>query len=114
MKTYKLNEMHKGWFVGNFFPTAFQFKHAEVGIKTYKKGQYDTSHFHKIGNELTAIISGKVEMMGIKLLPGDIIHIEPGEISNFKALEDTTLVVFKNTSITNDKFLVEKNDKKNK
>ena len=39
MKVGNLKDMVKGWFVGNFEPTAFRTNDCEVGIKAYAKGE---------------------------------------------------------------------------
>ena len=48
MKTASLNDMTKGWFVGNFEPTLYQTNYCEVAVKTYKKGDYESKHYHNI------------------------------------------------------------------
>jgi uncharacterized cupin superfamily protein len=106
MKHHKLNEMIKGWFIGHFTPTAFTTDQFEVGVKIYKAGETESAHLHKIATELTVIVSGKVEMFGKTWEANDIITIEPGEATAFKALEDTVTVVVKMPSVPNDKFLV--------
>ena len=35
MKTARLDEMTKGWFVGNFFPTLYRTNDVEVAVKRY-------------------------------------------------------------------------------
>lgn len=37
MKKYHLNQMTKGWFVGNFYPTIINTDAIEIGIKYYPK-----------------------------------------------------------------------------
>ena len=93
MKKVHLNEMVKGWFVGDFTPTAFATDQCEVAVKTYKKGDSDTAHFHKSAHEITLIIEGKVIMMDSTWQKGDIIVVEPGEISAFLGLIRHTVVL---------------------
>ena len=38
MKEAKLNDMVRGWFVGNFTPTLYKTNDCEVAYKTYNKG----------------------------------------------------------------------------
>lgn len=106
MKTFKYAETIKGWFVGNFTPTACKTTACEVATKFYKAGDYDSSHYHKIATETTHIISGKVKMNGIPYETGDIIIIEPGEATDFRVIEDTITVVVKVPGVENDKYLV--------
>ena len=106
MKKAHLNDMAKGWFVGDFTPTAFTSDQCEVAIKSYQKGDSDPAHFHKLAHEITLIIEGEVTMMDLTWRKGDIIVIEPGEVSAFSALTDATLVVIKIPGAKNDKYLV--------
>ena len=105
MKVGNLKDMFKGWFVGNFEPTAFHTNNCEVGIKSYSKGDADPAHHHKIATEITVIQSGKVRMCGEVYEAGDIIVIKPGTSTAFEALEDTVTVVVKLPGASNDKYL---------
>lgn len=105
MKTAKLEDMIKGWFVGNFEPTLLQTNDVEVAVKSYKKGDYEEKHYHKIATELTVITRGRVRMNGIEYEEGDIIVMEPGEATDFECLEDDTQnVVVKIPGANNDKY----------
>lgn len=99
--------MTKGWFVGNFIPSLYITNDVEVGIKSYKAGSYEKSHFHKIATEITVIVSGEVEMLGQHYSQGDMIVIEPEEVTDFLALTDVTTVVVKLPGANNDKYLCE-------
>lgn len=107
MKVANLEDMVKGWFVGNFDPTLIKTNDVEVAVKEYKKGDYEEKHYHKIATEITVIVSGKVRMNGIEHSKGDIIVIEPNEATDFEALEDT---VVKFPGASNDKYLGEPNN----
>jgi quercetin dioxygenase-like cupin family protein len=106
MKTAKINDMVKGWFIGNFEPTLRKTNDVEVAVKSYRTGDYDERHYHKIATEYTVIVSGRVKMNGTEYRAGDIIVIEPGEATDFEALEDgTTNVVVKMPGANNDKYM---------
>jgi quercetin dioxygenase-like cupin family protein len=107
MKVSKLDNMIKGWFIGNFDPTLIKTNDVEVAVKEYKKGDYEEKHYHKIATEITVIVSGKVRMNGIEYKKGDIIVIEPNEVTDFEALEDTVNTVVKYPGTNNDKYLGE-------
>lgn len=107
MRTAKLDEMVKGWFVGDFKPTLYQTEHAEVAVKNYKAGDYESAHFHKVATEITVVVSGTIRMNGREYHAGDIIVLEPGEVSNFCALTDAINAVVKIPGAKNDKYLVE-------
>jgi quercetin dioxygenase-like cupin family protein len=107
MRSAHLDEMFKGWFVGNFTPTALATEACEVAVKTYKAGERESAHFHKIATEVTLILSGKVRMRGKEWVSGDIIVLSPGDVTDFEALTDAVNVVVKTPGATNDKYLVE-------
>ncbi|OGI00912.1 MAG: hypothetical protein A2104_04180 [Candidatus Melainabacteria bacterium GWF2_32_7] len=110
MKIAKLDDMIKGWFVGNFNPTLYKTNDVEVAVKSYKKGDYEGKHYHKIATEITVIISGKVKMNGVEYKAGDIIIMEPNETTDFECLEDNTKnVVVKLPGANNDKYEGENN-----
>ena len=104
MKVLNLKSMVKGWFVGDFEPTVLKTKNFEVAVKYYKKGDYEKAHVHKIATEITVVVSGQVRMGGLLFFEGDIITIEPGEHTDFVALEDTTTVCVKVPSVKGDKY----------
>lgn len=107
MKTARLDDMIKGWFVGNFEPTLYKTDDAEVAVKSYKSGDNEKAHFHKIATEITVIVSGTVRMNGIEYKDGDIIIMEPGDITDFEALTDAVNVVVKLPGANHDKYIVE-------
>lgn len=104
LEKYNLDEMFKGWFVGNFEPSLYKTNEVEVGVKKYKMGEFENSHFHKIATEFTVIVSGIVEMNGVEYGENDIIKIVPGVSTNFKALTDVITVVVKLPGANNDKY----------
>lgn len=106
MKIARIDEMTKGWFIGNFEPSLLKTNAVEVALKKYKKGDYEKAHYHKIATEFTVIVSGKVRMNGKEYIEGDIIVIEPNDSTDFEALEDNTVnVVVKIPGANNDKYL---------
>jgi quercetin dioxygenase-like cupin family protein len=108
MNNFKLNDMVKGWFVGAFTPTAHTTDTCEVAVKSYKAGEKEASHYHKVATEITLILSGRVRMSGQEWGEGDIIVLEPGEASDFEAITDSVNVVVKTPGALGDKFLVNK------
>lgn len=107
MKRYLLDDMKGGWFVGCFEPTCYRTSEFEVALKKYRRGDTEPEHVHRIATELTLIASGRVRMAGIELKDGEIALLEPGEATDFHALEDTVTVVVKLPSLPNDKYLTE-------
>lgn len=107
MIKHNLKDMVKGWFIGSFDPTVIKTDVCEVGVKNYKAGDYEEKHFHKIATEVTLIISGRIRMMDNEFGPGDIIVINPGEVTDFKALADVINVVVKIPGVANDKYFAD-------
>jgi quercetin dioxygenase-like cupin family protein len=105
MRIFQHNSMKGGWFVGNFEPCVFKTTTAEVGVKSYKAGETNAMHYHKCSTEVTLIISGECRMGDYVLNAGDIMVIEPYEESDFEAITDCTLVVYKSASVAGDKHV---------
>jgi len=101
-----LNEMVGGWIVGNFEPSCLKTTACEVACKHYEAGAEELAHVHRIATEVTLIAAGRVSMNGRTFSAGDIILLEPGEATDFQALEKTTTVVVKLPSVMSDKYPV--------
>jgi hypothetical protein len=107
MEIYKLDEMFKGWFVGDFEPTIVKTGSCELGIKHYKMGTIERAHYHKEAEELTAVVVGRVRMNNSIYNSGDIIKVLKNEVIEFEALEDSITIVFKTASVKEDKYFVD-------
>ncbi|MDN5249318.1 hypothetical protein [Bartonella sp. TP] len=106
MKVARLSDMKDGWFIGNFVPSLYQTTDCEIAVKTYKKGQSEQAHYHKIATEHTVIINGKAKINGAIYQAGDIVVVDPGEPTTFECLEDTITVVVKIPGALNDKYVL--------
>ena len=62
---------------------------------------------NSIATEITVIVSGRAKMNGEIVEAGSIVKIEPGEYTDFEALEDTVTAVVKVPGALNDKYLKE-------
>jgi len=103
--TGRLEDMFKGWFVGDFDPTLVRTQACEVAVKKYQAGDAEALHHHKVATEVTLVLSGRVRMCGREWGEGDIIVLEPGEATDFVALTDAVNVVVKTPGAKNDKYL---------
>lgn len=101
-----LDDMIKGWFVGSFSPTAYKTDNCEVAVKNYRTGDKEAAHYHKVATEITVIISGQVRMCDKIWGAGDILVLNPGEVTDFEALENSITVVVKVPSVLHDKYLL--------
>ncbi|HTB63403.1 MAG TPA: cupin domain-containing protein [Opitutales bacterium] len=106
MRTAKLQEMTKGWFVGEFTPTLHATRDVEVAVKHYHAGDAEGAHYHKIAREFTVVVSGTVRLNDKTYNAGDIIVIEPGETAEFAAVTDAVTTVVKIPGAPNDKYVV--------
>lgn len=102
-----LSGMIRGWYAGNFTPSVFRTDLFEAAVQRYKSGQTEPSHTHKIATEITVIVTGEASMNGVVYKEGDIVVINPGEITDFVALTDVVTAVVKVPSIPNDKYIIE-------
>jgi quercetin dioxygenase-like cupin family protein len=107
MKKYKLDTFTRGWVLGNFEKSIFPVKEFEFMVRYYKEGDTELKHVHKIADEITVIVSGKFLMNGEILEAGDVVHLAPGDPSDFKCLEDGANAVVKRPSVMGDKYIVE-------
>jgi quercetin dioxygenase-like cupin family protein len=107
MQTAQLDDLVRGWFVGGFEPSMFKTTDVEVAVQHFKAGDKEARHYHKIATEITVIVKGRVLMNGKEYTEGTIVKIDPGESTDFLAIEDTTTTVVKLPGALNDKYLVE-------
>ena len=106
MEVYKLKDMKGGWFVCNFEPHVFHTDQFEVGYHKYKKGQEWPAHIHKRTTEINYLVKGKMTINGRLLKGGDIFVIYPNEVSSPVYLTDCEIVITRNGSFPNDKYIV--------
>jgi hypothetical protein len=104
MRHNRLESMVKGWFVGAFSPTAYTTSSCEVAVKRYRAGDFEAAHFHKIATEVTLVLEGRIKMAGCEWTVGDILSLEPGEVTDFRALTDAVTVVVKVPGVLDDKY----------
>jgi hypothetical protein len=104
MRHAALSDMVKGWFIGDFEPSVLRNRDCEVAVKTYNAGDCEALHHHRIATEVTVVVSGTVEMLGRRWEAGDIIVLEPGEATGFRACTPAVCVVVKTPSVAGDKF----------
>lgn len=105
MRTYALADMIGGWFVGDFSPTVLRTGDVEVAVKEYAAGAREPRHHHKIAEEVTVVVTGRARMCGRIVEGGTVVHLEPGESTDFEALTATLTVVVKRPSVQGDKYL---------
>jgi len=95
MKTARIEEMVKGLSVVNFTPMLYQTGAVEVAVKTCHAGEMELAHCHKIETELTVIAQGEVEIIGRRYCCGEIIVMEPVEVTDFRAVTNAIKTIVK-------------------
>jgi len=106
MRIDNIDKYNLGWLVGNFEPALLHSNDIEIGIKYINAGDPVERHYQKVATEYNYIVTGKVNANGSNLIAGDIFIYEPGEITELKILEDTTIVVIKTPSLGYDDKVV--------
>lgn len=107
MKLFDLNAMTRGWFIGDFEPTALSTTACEAAVKRYGAGDREAAHFHSIATEITLVVEGTARFSDEDVGPGCIVVVEPGEVASFEAVTDVTTVVVKVPSAPTDKHPAE-------
>lgn len=106
MILFSLENMIRGWFVGDFSPSVLKTPLFEVGVLKHHKGEQWPEHYHKVATEITVLISGLMDMNGKIIKPGDGFIFSPNEIAKPIFLEDCVVVVVKTPSVPGDKYIV--------
>ena len=103
MKILRIEDMKKGWFIGDFEPSVLKTKDFEVGVVSRPKGP-EKPHYHAIATEYNLVISGSFNLNNKELKTGDIFVIHPGEVVNPVFYEDTKILSIKVPSVIGDKY----------
>jgi hypothetical protein len=106
MKLLRIDDMTRGWFVGNFSPTVHATPHFEVGYREYPPNHPPDPHYHPVVTEINLIVFGSLRLQNKILTKGDIFVLDPWEISNAEYLETTGIVCVKYPSV-NDKQVIQ-------
>jgi quercetin dioxygenase-like cupin family protein len=106
MKKRNLNEMWRGWFIGNFDPSILKTENFEVGLLSHKKGEVWPKHYHAVATEYNLLISGSMTICDELIVPGTIFVLEPNEIADPVFHEDCQVLCVKIPSIKGDKYEV--------
>jgi quercetin dioxygenase-like cupin family protein len=104
VKIRDLSDFTGGWFIGNFEPSLIKTEDFECAVKRYKAGDSEEEHYHAAATEITAVLSGIVEMCGMRHKEGTIAVLEPNEATAFRAVTDAVTAVIKIPSVIGDKF----------
>ena len=106
MKTAKLSDMHRGWFIGDFEPSVMRTPLFEVGVLTHRKGEAWRAHYHRVATEYNVLLEGSMRIAGKVIEVGDIFWFEPEDVADPEFLEDCKVLCVKRPSIIGDKYEV--------
>jgi quercetin dioxygenase-like cupin family protein len=106
LRTSRIENYKDGWLIGNFTPAFVRTEDFEVAVKTLAAGATEPAHYQRVATEITVLVSGSCELAGVRMVPGDLVELAPGEVADFVALEDTVLICIKFPSVPNDKTLI--------
>jgi quercetin dioxygenase-like cupin family protein len=101
-----IKEFWRGWFIGNFEPSILKTDQFEVALINHVKDEKWSAHYHAIATEYNLLVSGKMQICGETIEPGDIFVLEPNEIADPEFLEDCQVLCVKVPSINGDKYEV--------
>jgi len=104
MKTYKIQDFYRGWFIGNFEPSLIKTENFEVGLLTHKKGEQWPKHYHIVSTEYNLLVFGSMIIRETRIEPGEIFILEPYEIADPEFLEDCVVLCVKVPSLPGDKY----------
>lgn len=106
MKIFDPNDMVRGYFIGDFEPSAYRTKAFEVSLMVHKKDEYWDTHYHEVSDEINYLMEGQMQINGVVLQAPVIFVIERGEIAAPKFITDCKLIVVKTPSAPGDKRIV--------
>jgi choline kinase len=101
-----MNEMTRGWFIGDFEPSVFNTKDFEVGYLHHKKGELWQVHYHEFMTEVNVLIKGKMILNDLEINEGQIFVIHKKEIACPIFLEDCFIICIKIPSVIGDKVII--------
>ena len=104
MKTAKLSDMTRGWFIGDFEPSVLRTPLFEVGVLSHKKGEAWPAHYHRVATEYNVLLSGSMRIAGEVIEVGDIFWFEPEDVADPEFLENCKVLCVKRPSIIGDKY----------
>ena len=106
MNVSNIKKMFKGWFIGNFKPSAFKTKTFEVSYKIHKRNEKWDYHYHKKATEINLVIKGRMKIRNKIIKKNQIFILKPKEIADPKFYQDTHIVCVKVPSVIGDKYLI--------
>jgi len=108
MRTFDPSDMFRGWYIGDFEPSAYRTKDFEVAVMQHKAGEDWPAHYHSLSDEINYLLEGRMILNGVSLTAPTIFVIERNEVADPQFITDCKLVVVKTPSAPGDKHIVPK------
>ena len=104
MKVNRIENMTRGWLIGDFSPSILRTSDFEVAYLHHKQDEKWPAHIHNIANEYNVLIRGSMKLNNELLSQGDIFIVKKGMMTKAKFLEDCEILCIKVPSIPSDKM----------
>jgi len=104
VKVERLENMRRGWLIGDFTPSILRTTAFEVAYLYHKAGEFWPAHVHNLANEYNVLTRGSMKLNNEILAEGDIFIIKKGMITKSIFLEDCQILCIKVPSIPSDKI----------
>lgn len=107
MEILDVNNIVRGWFVGNFDNTLYKTDACEVAYKYHFSGEDWPAHFHEHSDEINYLVTGQMEINGQKMEAPCVFIIRKGEVAKPRFITAVTLIVVRVPGIPHDKIVVD-------
>jgi len=104
IKSSHIQNMNRGWLIGDFTPSILRKKDFEIGYLHHSKGEQWPAHIHKEADEINVLIRGKMIINNENIEEKDIFIIKKGMLTKPQFLENCEILCIKVPSIPTDKF----------
>lgn len=95
MEKINMKKMKRGYFIGDFEPSAFRTNQVEICYKGASKYTLDAGYYRKIDVQFIFLNRGTAEINGKKFKKFDLIKFEPGEVINIFALTNIEMTIIR-------------------
>ena len=103
---FNINDMFRGWFIGNFEPAVLKNSGFEIGYLLHKQGEKWDTHYHNNIDEVNLLIKGKMILNDIEIRPNEIFVIKHKTIACPIFLEDCYIICIKIPFMVGDKTII--------
>lgn len=103
VKKNSLNNMTRGWLIGDFEPSILRTKDFEVAIMYHKKDEMWRPHVHNEITEYNVLLHGKMKMNNELIEKGDVFIIPKNMLTHAVFLDDCEVLCIKLPSVPSDK-----------